>query len=319
MGLIEVIALCIFALIVINVIWRIFFSKKKGAKKADIKKAAKTNKKEAKADKPKTDKAKDKDSDKQAKVEPVQQKAIKEAEKQPEPKQEPEKELTLEKKEKEEEKKGLRVIRKKTELIISKTALKNGSRNPSVTKVFDKNGKLVQDEETKPAEPEEQMHVTDIKKPKEKEKVERFGTREYEYSEENTPEFFQINAPKGSPLRSPIIGDRTNFTEHLHVSEDGNLSGISGIGVHKVVASASSQADAIEQKNQEMLARVDQSLHDPDFGDLLHQYDSFNRQKQEKTVGQKMLEKLDPETLILADAINNPRHKKKHNTDHSDL
>lgn len=311
MGLIEVIVLCIFALIVINIIWRIFFTKKKGAKKDEKAKDAKADKKNAKADKPKEDSAKAKDGDKQAKVEPVKQKAIKDAEKQPEPKIETgaEKEKTLEKKE--EEKKGFHIIRRKNELKISKTALRNGSRNPSVTKVFDKNGKIVDAEPEKTEEPEEQMHATDIKKSQQKEKIERFGTREYEYSEQNTPEFFQINAPKGSPLRAPTIGDRTNFTERLHVSEDGNLSGISGIGVHKAVALATSQANAIEQKNQEMLARVDQSLHNPDFGDLLHQYSSFEENKQEITVGQKMLEKIDPETLILADAINNPRHKRK--------
>lgn len=307
MNLIEILLICAFSVLVIVIIWQIFFSKKKDKKEKKTKE--KKPKKEKPAKKPKEKKSKQKqDAKQQAKVEPaVKKEEPKQETKEPEKTESAEKEKTLEK---EKEKKGLYAIRPQTELKISKKALKNGSRNPSVSRVFDKNGNKIEQEE-KPKEPEEQVHATDVKK----KPVERFGTRDYEYSEQNSPELFQINAPKGSPLRAPTIGDRTHFTERLHVSEDGNLSGISGIGVHGAVASAESQAKQIEQKNQEMLARVDDSLRNPYFGEALMQYGGeIERPKNTKTRGEKILDKIDPETMIIVDAINNPRHKNNKTT-----
>lgn len=315
MKLIEILILSAFAVLVIIAIWQIFFSKKKKKEKKEKKsKEKKTKQKAEKKSKEQKEKQKEESGKTVAKIEPVMKSEQKKPEDKKEEKQEPqkssqptEKEKTLEK---EPEKKGLFVIRPKTELKINKKALKNGSRNPSVSRVFDKNGNKI-DEEKVVEEPEEQMHATDIKK----KPVERFGTREYEYSEQNSPEFFKINAPKGSPLRAPTIGDRTNFTQRLHVSEDGNLSGITGIGVHGAVASAESQSKEIERKKQDMLARVDESLRNPSFGDALMQYDfSFDEPKETKTRGKKILEKIDPETMIIVDAINNPRHKNNKNT-----
>lgn len=220
-----------------------------------------------------------------------------------EPEKVEEKEKTLEK-EPPKEKEKFHVIRKKNEIKVNKQALRSGSRNPSVTKVFDKNGKIKTEEEKVE---EEKKSVDFNDEIQEKKPVERFGTREYEYSENNTSNFFQINAPKGSPLRSPTIGDRTNFTERLRVSEDGNLSGVSGIGIHGAILQAESQAKDIEDKNKEMLDRVDDSLNGQFFGDM---FSNLSLQENKSEV-KNPLDKIDVETLILVDAINNPRHKKK--------
>ena len=317
MNLIEILLIFGFGALVIVAIWQIFFSKKKKKDKKEKKPKEKKAEKEKPDSKPKEDKTKQKQGSgkEQPKVEPVVKSAEKKDDKQKEDKSEPAKTESVEKEktlEKEKEKKGLYVIRPHTELKINKKALKNGSRNPSVSRVFDKNGNKIEiEQEEKIQEPEEQVHATDVKK----KPVERFGTREYEYSEQNDPWFFQINAPKGSPLRAPTIGDRTHFTERLHVSEDGNLSGITGIGVHGAIASAESQAKQIEQKNQEMLSRVDDSLRNPNFGEALMQYGgSFEEKKNTKSRGEKILDKIDPETMIIVDAINNPRHKNNKTT-----
>lgn len=317
MNLTEILLICGFGALVIVSIWQIFFSKKK---KKEKKPKEKKEKKEKTASKPKDNKTKQDGGKEQAKVEPVVKPSEKNDGKQKEDKpkddkNKPSETESVEKEkilEKEKEKKGLYVIRPHTELKINKKALKNGSRNPSVSRVFDKNGKKIEiEQEEKIQEPEEQVHATDVKK----KPVERFGTREFEYSEQNDPWFFQINAPKGSPLRAPTIGDRTHFTERLHVSEDGNLSGITGIGIHGAIASAESQAKQIEQKNQEMLSRVDDSLRNPNFGEALMQYGgSFEEKKNTKSRGEKILDKIDPETMIIVDAINNPRHKNNKTT-----
>lgn len=287
---IEIVIIVVCVLAVLIAIWRIFFSGKL-AKKLKEKKAKKSAKKE--------DKKSDK-SDSKPKVE----KAIKKdgAEK---PQEKPADEK---KEEKKEEKKdtSFKIIRKQSEVKINKTALKSGSRNPSVSKVFDKNGKRI--DEVK----EEQEQAAEVKEvneePKAQTKLEPFGARDYEYSEVNTSEEFKINAPKGSPMRAPTIGDRTNFASHLNISEDGNLSGITGIGVHSATAKAESQLREIEKKNQDMLNRVQNDMLNRDFGNQLRRYDSFDfgEQKQQTT---SPLDKIDPETLILADIINNPKHK----------
>lgn len=260
-------------------------SKKKGKKKEKKNETKKTD------SKTKQEKGK---AGGEKKIEPALKKKTAEPEK-------VEEEKTLEK-EQPKEKEKFHVVRRKNELKINKQALKSGSRNPSVTRVFDKNGKIPTEEKV-----EEEKKVAKVEEVPEKKPVERFGTRDYEYSEENTSTFFQINAPKGSPLRAPTIGDRTNFTERLRVSEDGNLSGVLGIGIHGAVAQAESQAKAIDDKNKEMLDRVDDSLNGQLFGDL---YAGLGQE--EKPKGKSPLEKIDAETLILVDAINNPRHKKPH-------
>ncbi len=292
----------------IFLIWQLLHIEKI-KKKRQAKKKAKQEKAEKKKAKKGKKEKESKTEEKETKIEPVvkKQEVQKSEEKKEEQKQSDEKEKTLEKQPEEKDKK-LHVIRRKSELKINKKALNVLGRDPSISRVFDKNGKNLIEEEKK--QKEQKQEIKTVEKV-EKKPVERFGTREYEYSEQNTSTFFQINAPKGSPLRAPTIGDRTNFTERLRVSEDGNLSGVSGIGLHGAVKNANSQARAIEEKNQEMLERVDQSLRNPEFGEALFQYSSFDSPKEKKSKGQAIVEKLDAETLIIADAINNPRHKRK--------
>lgn len=280
-----IVVICIFA---ICILLRSGKSKKKSKKKESEKESKKDD---SKSKLEKSEKGAEK------KVEP----ALKS--KSTEPEKVEEKEKTLEK-DSPKEKEKFHVIRKKNEIKVNKQALKSGSRNPSVTKVFDKNGKIKTEEE----KAEEEKKSVDLNEEiQEKKPIERFGTREYEYSENNTSNFFQINAPKGSPLRSPTIGDRTNFTERLRVSEDGNLSGVSGIGIHGAISQAESQAKDIEDKNKEMLDRVDDSLNGQLFGDMFSNFTS----KENNSGMANPLDKIDAETLILVDAINNPRHKKK--------
>lgn len=294
----------------IFLIWQLLHIEKIKKKRQAKKKAKqeKAEKKKAKKDKKQKD---PKTEEKETKIEPAMKKQENpKEEKKEEQKQPEEKEKTLEKQPEEKDKK-LHVIRRKSELKINKKAVSVQGRDPSISRVFDKNGKNLIEEEKKQKEQKQEVKVEEKK---EKKPVERFGTREYEYSEQNTSTFFQINAPKGSPLRAPTIGDRTNFTERLRVSEDGNLSGVSGIGLHGAVKNANSQARVIEEKNQEMLERVDQSLRNPEFGEALFQYSSFGEPREKKSKGQTIVEKLDAETLIIADAINNPRHKKPHSS-----
>lgn len=286
MSPIEIIIIVICVLAVLIAIWRIFFSSKISKKIKAKKESKKSDKKEDKnADKPKVEQA--------IKKEGADKKQEKPAE---------------EKKEEKQEKKdtSFKIIRKQSEVKINKTALKSGSRNPSISKVFDKNGKRIDDLS------EEQTAEVETEKIKEENKVQQklepFGAREYQYNEINTAEEFKINAPKGSPMRAPIIGDRTNFASHLNVSEDGNLSGIVGIGVHTATIKAESQLREIEQKNQDMIDRVQKDMLNRDFGNQLRRYESFDNEKPKQTED-SLLDKIDPETLILADIINNPKHK----------
>lgn len=304
MSLLEklILGLCLF-LVLYAILNAIFGGKKK--KKSQPKKEEKksqdkkTGNKKAEATQAKIEPVLKRESQKSGQEEKSQEKS---------PQQEKVLEKTLEKTP--EKKTGLQIIRRKNELKINKKALSVNSRNPSITKVFDKNGKILTDEEKKQPPEEEKPPVV---KPR-VEKVERFGTREYVYSEENTSELFRINAPKGSPLRAPTIGDRTNFTNRLIVSADGNLSGVAGIGIHGAIAGANSQANEIEQKHQAMLERVDQSLHNPSLGDAINEFNPFDFPVQNRKKSVNPIDKIDTETLIIADAIANPRHKNKYST-----
>ena len=215
-----------------------------------------------------------------------------------------------------------KVIRKQSKVKISKKALSSGSRNPSVTKVF---GKKV-DEEEKTEEQikqeppkEEQPPVIQEKPQTEKKKpvvVERFGVKDYEYKETNTQTSFKIEAPDGSPNRSFELKSRSDFGSHLNVSEDGNLSGVVGIGIGKAINSVEDQLDEIENKSQKLIQNARSSLR---LGDDLFDDEIFEsrfrigmQQEQQQNVSPKkedVLKNVDIKTLIVAEAIANPKYK----------
>ena len=253
------------------------------------------------------------------KVEPVY-KSTKEDSKNPE-----EKTVTPPGKEKVTEQKNepFKIIRKQSKVKINKKALTSGSRNPSVTKVF---GKDVPDQGEKKHNTSENIDVDknniedsdQIKIEKSAQKpVERFGVKEYEYSEVNTPDDFKINVPDGSPNRSFELKKR-EFGSHLTVSEDGNLSGVVGIGIKNAVISAESKLREIEKQNDQMLKRAHGSfgvISSDDDDDLsffeqrLRQMSEDMNTKPARKKPNEVLKNIDIKTLIVAEAIANPKYK----------
>jgi len=208
-------------------------------------------------------------------------------------------------------KEPFKIIRKQSTVKINKKALKSGSRNPSITKVFDKGRRIDQPEEIKN---EDLFDTHDAEKEFTLEKqlptVGAFGVREPEINTESTKQEFKIKAPFGSPNRAPTIGDRTNFGSHLNVSEDGNLSGILGTGVAKAIVDANRVADKADDKTELMIQDVRRNILGikSDIG----AFDYLNLEglkNQPKTKAK--LKNIDAETLIIADAIVNPKYKKK--------
>ena len=222
----------------------------------------------------------------------------------------PEKTAPTEEKPQEKKDRSFKIIRRQSEVKVSKKALKSGSRNPSITKVFE-NGKRI-DQPELPEETQENMDNgmkknQDQETPKQKQPLERFFARDIDYSETNTQEEFKIHAKEGERFRVPMLKDRSNFGSHLDVDKDGNLSGVRGIGIHSAVSKANSQIADIEKKNKDMLERVQRdllanSMDIPIFGD---------NEIQNKKPTSNILDKIDSETLLLADAINNPKFKTK--------
>ena len=208
-----------------------------------------------------------------------------------------------------------KIIRKQSKVKISKKALSSGSRNPSVTKVFGKEAPK-SDEIQSNEKKEENVKKTDEQvKIVPKKRVERFGVKEYEYSETNTPENFKINAPEGSPSRSFEL-NRRDFGSHLNISEDGNLGGVVGIGINKVVNNVENQLKKLEQKNDEMLGRAQlafpRRLDDADdnyFDRRLRQARDMLQSGNTLQEKQDILKNIDAKTLIIAEAISNPKYK----------
>ncbi|MBQ7466896.1 MAG: hypothetical protein IJS74_02360 [Clostridia bacterium] len=257
----------------------------------------------------------DKKTETEKKVEPVYKKDEKKEDNKGDEKKDAETEQKTEGK-KPEEKEGFKIIRKQSKVKINKKALTSGSRNPSVTRVFGKDV-LKETEEAKSKE-----KVIDVKEDitKEVKPIERFGVKEYEYSETNTPEEFKINAPQGSPQRSFKLQHR-EFGPHLTVSEDGNLSGVVGVGIKKSIESATSQVKEIEKKNEDLIRRAQGAinLNQDDDDDL----DFFQRRMMEMNFdihqgsqpkdAKELLKNIDTKTLIVAEAIANPKYKNVNN------
>ena len=321
MGTLEIVIIVFVGLIAIFGLYSIFFSKKVKAiknKRKEQKEQKKAEKLKKKQDKKQGKKGASEAAGKERKIEPaVVSKKKPEAEKQEPPSPAPvpaQPEPEPEKKKPE----PFRIIRKTSQVKINKKALKNGSRNPSITKVFE-NGKridAVEPQEVKPVS--EKVETQETQEPPVyeiiREDVGDFGFREPKYLEESTEGGFRIVPPKGLPNRDPIIGDRTNFTSRLTVSSDNNLSGVSGPGINKAIESVNKQTEKIEKKTVDLVEEVRRKL----LGerDRLKGEPSFNGQGYEEFMvdnsknATSKFKNIDAETLIIADAISNPKYKK---------
>lgn len=201
------------------------------------------------------------------------------------------------------EKKPFQILRKKSQVKINKKALRSGSRNPSITKVF---GKDISQGSEDISHINNVAESEEIQKNNERNfgtKTERFGVKEYTLDDESSDKGYKINAPKGSPNRAPIIGDRTNFASHLMISEDGNMSGIVGTGVAKIIDRAEHHSEKIQERTEDMIDSIHRNFM-PNI-DLIEQNLS-----QEQNTTKESLKNIDIKTLILADAINNPKGKR---------
>jgi len=223
-----------------------------------------------------------------------------------------------------EEKTPFKIIRKKSNVKIHKKALTSGSRNPSVTKVF-VNGKMV-DENKEEQSAESVEKKKDLDDHQENLEVNELMKKKSAYDIKD-PEFddvisddtsFQFIPGKGRKNRAPRLSDRTNFTERITVTEDNNLSGIKGVGVQDII-------NKTEKKSLEMHDRTDKMLSDihKGFGksggitydnalmDLMKEFDMDLPRPQPVVKQTKTIEGLDPKTLIIAEAISNPKYKIK--------
>ena len=260
--------------------------------------------------------------DKKKESKETKEKKVEQAIKSDRPKQEkqPEPEEKKVEQPKEEQQKGFRIIRKKSEVKINKKALHAGSRNPSVTKVFDKNNKL-EGVETKQKDmhesKREMFQDVDFSKidqlQKKEEQVGRFGARAVNYDVVNNGLEFQINNPEGTHNRAPIITDRTNFGSHLNEVDSKNPYSISGIGVKQAIVNAQRQATSVDDDTEDMVRKIKKNFLGVE--DDIDPFESIRRRMEEREHPQKEnqekpLTKLDAKTLILADAISNPKFKK---------
>ncbi len=214
--------------------------------------------------------------------------------------------------EKKDENVGFKIIKRQEGVKINKKALDAQSRNPSVTKVFGKDGELEKKQKEEKAL-QEKVAAEQVNSNK---KIEPFFPRDYEYDEVNTDDMFKIVTPDGQPVRTPEIKNRSDFASHLNVSEDGNLSGVVGIGLDKALNSAQSQLKEIEDKNQQMIKRAHGVVNIDDMDDDFNYLEQRIRQMREsmevsnEKSGKKIsLKDIDPKTLIVAEAIANPKYK----------
>ncbi len=229
-------------------------------------------------------KKKKEDSNKPAPViEPVYPKAEPEQKVEPEQKPEP-----------------LKIIRKKSEIKINKKALKADSRNPSITKVF-VNGKRVDEPEPEAEKVDQTPKNTDVMSDITAAPVGAFGAREPVFGASQNGQ----RSPFTSPNRSPIIGDRTNFTTRLIVSDDNNLSGVSGIGIAKALKESESKMSDIDDKTEDMVNDIRRRIlgqRNPFLNDIAFESESKPKKGD--------LDQIDAKTLIVADMLNKPKYKK---------
>lgn len=214
---------------------------------------------------------------------------------------------------------GFKIIRKQSKIKISKKALQSGSRNPSVTRVFDKNAKKTDfdiDKIESIDKVQKEATIEDLEKNylDKMNKIERFGAREVDYKMINKGNEFSMINKTGDPNRAPIITDRTNFASHLNVTKDNNFSGISGTGIKSTEQEINETISTVDDDTEKMIKNVKKNFLD--IEDDINPFDYFNRERRkEEPVKEKKgnikVKDIDLKTLILADAISNPKFKKK--------
>ena len=333
MGTLEIIIISGFALFVLYTLYSVFFSNKK--KKEKTKKIKKEKEpKEKKSKKPKKDKnekfklfkrinkkEKEEKFDGEKKVErvinpdkPIE--PVKEEQKEPE--------LTLQKEPPKD--KSFKIIRKKSEVKINKKAIKADSRNPSITKVFDKGKRVDGGEEIEEKKDDDLLHINDLDifgddfetfmiNEDVEEEPKTQGIVRYRFNEPKFKEHLTDNMEGKLPVRAPRIKDRTNFGNHLHVSHDNNLSGVAGIGINKAIKQAESQAVNSVQATEDMVEDVFEDVFDERNQSLdsvmaMMRGVSVPEQNRPPQTPKEKLKSIDAETLIMADALINPKYKK---------
>ena len=213
---------------------------------------------------------------------------------------------------------GFKIIRKQSKVKINKKALQNGSRNPSVTKVFDKNksGSDFSVDKIEPIKEEVEDIVNDNLDIVNQSQVDRFGAREINYNVVNRGNEFSIKNREGDLNRAPIITDRTNFGSHLNVSEDNNFLGVTGTGIKEINETNEKvkESEEVDEDVDSMVKNVKRNFLGLD--DDINPFDYFNRDRRMETAkGENKKEikikDIDLKTLIIADAINNPKYKNK--------
>ena len=320
MSILEIIVIAMLSVGFVYVLYLIYSPKKKKEKKEK-------KPKEEKKEKTKTIKGEVKKDDNNLVGKAVGEKKIEPAIKKgetppPQEEEEEEQELVLKKDPPPKEPTPFKIIRKQSNVKISKQALKSGSRNPSITKVFD-NGKRIDIDENsngglvEDAGKEIAKVVEEVNKEKEStmsgipsQNIGHYGIREPQFDMVSEGQEFRMNAPAGSPNRAPIIGDRTHFASHLRVTDDNNLSGVMGTGVAKIIEQTEAQSDKIEQDTENMVRNVKRDLLGdmPRFGGMFD-FPTAESGKKKNDANAK-LKGIDTETLIIAQALSKRKGKK---------
>lgn len=334
MGTLEIIIVLAFGVFVLYTLYAVFFSKKKKEKKTKKPKGKKEKPNKEKKVKPeKKKKEKEEKFDGEKKVEKAFQtnKAPTDAKKEEKPAvvQQPasQEEPVLELKKEVPKDKSFKIIRKKSEVKISKKAIKADSRNPSITKVFDK-GKRIDGGEEIVENRQEKLTVDDFdflgsdfetfEIPQiQKEPVKNNSNLSHYNFREPTFKSHIAKEDDGFPNRTPRLRDRTNFKSHLIVSKDNNMSGIAGIGVAKAIAQAESQAVEISGNTSDMIEDVTEDVYEDrnqsiaSIMAMMHGVETGPKEKPKGNTAKDKLKNIDAKTLIIAEAISNPRFKKK--------
>lgn len=337
MGTLETILVFAFGAFVLYTLYAVFFSKKKKKEKKTKKSKEKKEKpkKEKKVKPEKKKKEKEEKFDGEKKIEKAFQtnKTQADVKKEEKPAVAPqpsasEEEPALELKKEAPKDKGFKIIRKKSEVKINKKAIKADSRNPSISKVFDKGKRIDGGEEIEEKKDSDLLSIDDFDflggnfetfelPPEKSEKNQTsLDLKHYNFRE---PTFKSHIAQEddGFPNRTPRLRDRTNFKSHLIVSKDNNMSGIAGVGVAKAIAQAESQANEINYDTNEMIADVTGEVYEDRNESLasimamVHGVEPARTSQPVKKTARDKMKDIDAKTLIIAEAISNPKYKKK--------
>ena len=327
MGTLETILVSVFGIFVLYTLYSVFFSGKKKDKEKMSKKKKEKPVIEKKAKKEKVKKQPVEKFEGEKKIEKVildpkkEEKKVeaKQEEKKEEVKKEAE-EPALELKKEAPKDKSFKIIRKKSEIKINKKAIRGDSRNPSITKVFDKGVRIDGGEDKLQSDKEEQDEdiisfedlelFKNVETKEEEKKSTKTNLDHYGYRE---PTFKNHIAREGDgfPNRTPRLRDRTNFKSHLVVSQDNNLSGVAGIGVAKAIHDAEHYTNEINAQTQEMIHDVKTDAYEDRNQSLASMmammrgmdYPQTSGVQTKKKAAKDKIKEIDGKTLVIAEAI----------------